>query len=268
MYLIKKNSSVGFTLIEMLVAIAIFAMLGLASNAVLQTVMRNDEVTKEFSNKLKAIQQGFGALERDFSQMVARTPRLLEGGRGSTVFQTGSDILDSESEAIVFFRLGWLNPDGILPRGSIQSVAYVVRDNNLERWYYPYPEPEFGSDPIKTIVMKDVISVEYSFFMEDKWERKVEATDLPKAIAMEIELEGLGKIQRKFLLPVGARPDSGSGNNNGGSNNGGNNNGGNNNGGNNNGGNNNGGDNNGGDNNGGDNNGGDTDENGRDKGNG
>jgi len=226
MYLIKTRIIAGFTLLEMLVAISIFAMLGLAANSVLHTVIQNDAVTKEFSAKLKSLQQGFGALERDLGQMVARTPRLLEGGRSTTVFQTGADILDSESEALVFFRLGWLNPDGLLPRGSIQSVAYVVQDNNLERWYYPYPEPEFGSEPIKTIVIKNVISVEYSFFMEDKWERKVDATKLPKAIAMEIELEGYGKIQRKFLLPKGAPVGSGSdnsgGNNNDGKNNGGN----------------------------------------------
>ncbi|RTR25983.1 type II secretion system minor pseudopilin GspJ [Shewanella atlantica] len=222
MYLTKTRVIAGFTLLEMLVAIAIFAMLGLAANSVLHTVIQNDAATKEFSGKLKSMQQGFGALERDLGQMVARTPRLLEGGRGTTVFQTGEDILDSESEALVFFRLGWLNPDGLLPRGSIQSVAYVVQDNNLERWYYPYPEPEFGSEPIKTIVIKDVISVEYSFFLEDKWERKVDGTKLPKAIAMEIELEGYGKIQRKFLLPTGAPVGSGS-DDNGGNNNGGNN---------------------------------------------
>ncbi|OUS50100.1 type II secretion system protein GspJ [Shewanella sp. SACH] len=194
----------GFTLLEMLIAIAIFAMIGLASNAVLSTVLTNDEVTRAFSTRLKALQQGFGAIERDLAQIVARTPRLLEGGRGSTVFQTGNDILDSESEALVFYRLGWLNPDGLLPRGSLQSVAYVVHEGRLERWYFPYPEPEFGAEPIKTVVIDKVLSVEYSFFMDDKWERKVEATKLPKAIAMEIEIEGLGKIQRKFLLPLGA----------------------------------------------------------------
>lgn len=207
----------GFTLLEMLVAIAIFAMLGLAANSVLHTVMQNDVATEEFATKLKSMQQGFGALERDFGQMVARTPRLLEGGRGNTVLQTGSDLFDSESEAIVFYRIGWLNPDGILPRGSLQSVAYVVQENNLERWYFPYPEPEFGAEPIKTIVIRDVLSVEYSFFIEDKWERKIDATTLPKAIAMEVEVEGLGKIQRKFLLPLGAsvaKSDDSDGNNN------------------------------------------------------
>lgn len=194
----------GFTLLEMLIAIAIFAMIGVAANAVLSTVLTNDEVTKNFSTRLKALQQGFGAIERDLNQMVARTPRLLEGGRGTTVFQTGNELLDSESEALVFYRLGWLNPDGLLPRGSLQSVAYVVQEGRLERWYFPYPEPEFGAEPIKTVIIDNVLSIEYSFFMEDKWERKVEATKLPKAIAMEVDIEGLGKIQRKFLLPLGA----------------------------------------------------------------
>ncbi|MCG9697905.1 type II secretion system minor pseudopilin GspJ [Shewanella sp. Isolate11] len=201
----KVKSLQGFTLLEMLIAIAIFAMLGLAANAVLHTVMKNDIATEEFANKLKSLQQGFGALERDFGQMVARTPRLLEGGRGSTVLQTGSDLFDSESEAIVFYRIGWLNPDGVLPRGSLQSVAYVVQNHNLERWHFPYPEPEFGAEPIKTIVIKDVLSVEYSFFVNDSWQRKIDATELPKAIAMEIEVEDLGRVQRKFLLPLGAQ---------------------------------------------------------------
>ncbi|MCP3129366.1 type II secretion system minor pseudopilin GspJ [Shewanella sp. KJ2020] len=204
MFLKQTRAHRGFTLLEMLIAIAIFAMIGLAANAVLSTVLTNDEVTKNFSVRLKALQQGFGAIERDLSQMVARTPRLLEGGRGNTVFQTGNDILESESEALVFYRLGWLNPDGLLPRGSLQSVAYVVREGRLERWYFPYPEPEFGAEPLKTVIIDKVLSVEYSFFMEDKWERKVEATKLPKAIAMEVEIEGLGKIQRKFMLPLGA----------------------------------------------------------------
>ncbi|MGS0682233.1 type II secretion system minor pseudopilin GspJ [Shewanella sp. 125m-7] len=206
----------GFTLLEMLIAIAIFAMLGLAANTVLSTVMKNDTATRDFAAKLKAMQQGFGVIERDLNQMVARTPRLLEGGRGTTVFQTGSNMLDSESESLVFFRLGWLNPDGLLPRGSLQSVAYVVMDGKLERWYYPYPEPEIGAEPIKTVIMDKVISVEYAFFADDKWERQTDATKLPKAIAMEIEFEDIGKVQRKFLVPTGALAGSNDDTSNGG----------------------------------------------------
>ncbi|MCL1144202.1 type II secretion system minor pseudopilin GspJ [Shewanella gaetbuli] len=211
----KANS--GFTLLEMLVAIAIFAMIGLAANSVLSTVMKNDEATKAFSVRLKALQQGFGAIERDLGQMVARTFRGFDGERSSNYFQTGDDLLDSETEALIFYRLGWLNPDGILPRGSIQSVAYVVQEGRLERWYYPYPEPVTGEEPLKTLIIENVISVEYSFYINDKWERKTDGSTMPRGIAIEIELEGLGKIQRQFLLPKGASAptsdDQNSGNN-------------------------------------------------------
>ncbi|MGI2039996.1 type II secretion system minor pseudopilin GspJ [Shewanella frigidimarina] len=204
MSITKPRHFSGFTLLEMLIAIAIFAMLGIAANSVLSTVMKNDEVTKEFATRLKSLQQGFGALERDLGQMVARSPRLFEGDRSSRFFQAGDNILDSETEALVFYRLGWLNPDGMLPRGSLQSVAYVVQNGRLERWYYPYPEPVSGAEPLKSVVIDHVLSIEYSFYMDDKWQKQVDGTVMPKGIAMEIELEGLGKIQRRFLLPKGA----------------------------------------------------------------
>ncbi|MGX9461402.1 type II secretion system minor pseudopilin GspJ [Shewanella sp. A14] len=199
-----KPKTTGFTLLEMLIAIAIFAMLGIAANSVLSTVMKNDEVTKAFADRLKSLQQGFGAIERDLGQMVARSPRSFEGERGSRFFQAGDNILDSETEALVFYRLGWLNPDGMLPRGSLQSVAYVVQNGRLERWYFPYPEPVSGAEPLKSVVIEHVLSIEYSFYMDDKWQKQVDGTVMPKGIAMEIELEGLGKIQRRFLLPKGA----------------------------------------------------------------
>ena len=204
MYITKPKHSSGFTLLEMLIAIAIFAMLGIAANSVLSAVMKNDEVTQEFATRLKSLQQGFGALERDLGQMVARTPRSFEGERNNRFFQVGDNILDSETQALVFYRLGWLNPDGMLPRGSLQSVAYVVQNGRLERWYYPYPEPVSGAEPLKSVVIDHVLSIEYSFYIDDKWQKQVDGSVMPKGIAMEIELEGLGKIQRRFLLPKGA----------------------------------------------------------------
>ncbi|GIU52481.1 MULTISPECIES: type II secretion system minor pseudopilin GspJ [Shewanella] len=207
---LNQRKQAGFTLLEMLISIAIFAMIGLAANAVLSTVMKNDEATKEFSVRLKALQQGFGVIERDLGQIVARTQRGLDGERTSSVFQTGDNMLDSETEALVFFRLGWLNPDGMLPRGSLQSVAYIVQDGRLERWYYPYPEPVVGAEPLKSLIIEDVIDIKYSFFVGDKWERKVDASSLPLGIAMELEIEGLGTIERRFLLPKGGSTNSSS----------------------------------------------------------
>ncbi|MCL1076223.1 type II secretion system minor pseudopilin GspJ [Shewanella dokdonensis] len=208
MYSIKNS---GFTLLEMLVAIGIFAMLGLATNSVLQTVIKDDEVTRDFSSQLRYLQQGFGSIERDMGQMVARSFRSATGVHTELVIQAGNNLLDSESQALVFYRIGWLNPGGLLPRGSIQSLAYVVQDGKLQRWYFPYPDPEIGAEPIKTVLMDKVVAVKYAFYIDGKWQQAEQQSfnRLPAAIAIEVELEDRGTIMRKFLLPEGAATSQG-----------------------------------------------------------
>ncbi|MGI2260926.1 type II secretion system minor pseudopilin GspJ [Shewanella sp. GXUN23E] len=213
----RNNRSRGFTLLEMLIATAIFGMLGITAYSVLNTVRTNDQATQEFAERLKGMQQGFGAINRDLAQMVARSARLLDGGRSSTIFIAGPNVLDSQSQGLSFYRLGWLNPEGMLPRGSIQAVAYVQVEDRLERWYFPYPDPELGAEPEKTVLMDKVLEVKYAFFINDSWQETADGSVMPKAIAMEIELEGLGSITRKFLLPEqgSIKPDEDAGNNNG-----------------------------------------------------
>lgn len=198
---VNKTSGNGFTLLEMLIAIAIFAMLGLAANAVLQTVLKNDTATKDFAKRLKGLQQGFGVIGRDFGQMVSRSTRLLDGEKSKTIFIVGEGLLGSQTQGISFYRIGWLNPEGMLPRGSLQAVSYVQVDDRLERWFFPYPDPSSGDEPQKTVLMDGVVSVAYSFFVNQGWQQQSTGTEMPKAVAVEIELENFGKIQRKFLLP-------------------------------------------------------------------
>ncbi|WP_413691592.1 type II secretion system minor pseudopilin GspJ [Psychromonas sp. KJ10-2] len=114
---ISKNQ--GFTLVEILVAIAIFAMLSFAAYQILQGVLRSGEISREHDQNLKEIQRGMLLIERDFVQMVARTSRT-EGtdDEDLQVLYAGDGILDSEYEGIEFNRLGWFNPLNLLPRSQ------------------------------------------------------------------------------------------------------------------------------------------------------
>ncbi|GLP95919.1 type II secretion system minor pseudopilin GspJ [Paraferrimonas sedimenticola] len=220
----NSTNTRGFTLLEMLIAIAIFSLIGLASNAVLQTVLSQDEQTKQYTDHLKGLQQGMWAMERDFSQMVARTFRGEEE-HGSAVLVHGTNLLESDSETLIFHRLGWLNPDGVLPRGSLQSVAYRVFEGRLERLHFPLPEPIIGEEPTITVIAEEVLAVRYSFFYDKSWTQEVTAELLPKGIALEVEFEDNSKLLRKFLLPGGQTGGANdSDEENGGNNNGNNNN--------------------------------------------
>ena len=74
MYPIKRRST-GFTLIEVLVAIAIFASLSVGAYQVLNQVQRSNEVSIERSERLKELQRALVFLDNDFRQMTMRQSR-------------------------------------------------------------------------------------------------------------------------------------------------------------------------------------------------
>lgn len=76
----------GFTLLEVLLALVIFAMLSISAYTVLQGVMRNDEVSQAKIARLSEMQRAFATLTRDFTQITPR-PVRLNGETSTTVFQ-------------------------------------------------------------------------------------------------------------------------------------------------------------------------------------
>ena len=72
----SPRQQAAFTLLEVLLALVIFASLSLGAYQVLQGVMANDALTKVKGARLADLQRVFSLLERDFSQMVPRATRV------------------------------------------------------------------------------------------------------------------------------------------------------------------------------------------------
>lgn len=97
-----RDSEAGFTLIEMLVALALFALVGLASFAVLDTVIRTRERTE---GRLDAVAQ------------IDRALILF----GRDVAQAGPEGLALEG--------GWL----VLPQGPRRATGWGLEEGTLHR---------------------------------------------------------------------------------------------------------------------------------------
>ena len=202
----------GFTLIEILVAVAIFAFISLAATSVLTTVLESDELSSEHFDKFQRLQRAVITIERDLMQAVPRAVRV-EGQTNEIVMRGGeTDDTDSESDSLAFVRSGWQNPQNMLPRSTLQAVGYRVRDGNLERLHSNYVDNVVGTEPKVRVLLEDITDFNVEFIADlDENETLSESTKLnwrstyvgaalPKAVAIEFVSKDFGKIRREFTL--------------------------------------------------------------------
>jgi general secretion pathway protein J len=195
---ISKQS--GFTLIEMLLASVIFALVGLASFSILSAVLDSNDLSKETTLELNGVQRAFFWMERDFLQATKRQVRVDGEAASDKIFIGGDLIMESQGGAVAFTHDGWRNPAMILPRAEIQSVSYRMFEDKLERSFFNYPDPVTGEEPKRQILLENVESLAFEYYSTDGWGNVWEQAGLPRAVKIAIETKALGKIERIFLL--------------------------------------------------------------------
>ncbi len=197
---IDKPAQQGFTLLEVLIAIAIFSVVSLASFTIFDTVLRGDENSKARSERQNELQRAFLLMERDFTQIAKRTMRINGEAPNSIFLQTANDNFLADEQAIAFVRNGWTNPGLLLPRSDMQSVAYRLVDETLERLHYNFVDAVVGQEPRIRPLITQVASLSFEFYDGSKWQKEWSGKTLPQAIAIEIETQDYGLIRRQFLV--------------------------------------------------------------------
>lgn len=209
----NKLSSQGFTLMELLIAVAIFSVVSLASFSIFNTVLTGDETSKLRNERLNDMQRAFLLIERDFTQMTKRTMRVSGEAPTDNFLQTSDDSFLEEEQAIVFVRNGWTNPGMLLPRSDVQSVSYRLVDQTLERLHFNFVDAVVGQEPRVRPLLKDVTALSIEFYDGTTWQEKWSGDALPLAIAVELELLDYGLVRRQYLVPSDYEPGSKKGSN-------------------------------------------------------
>lgn len=200
----NRRPVAGFTLLEVLLAIAIFASMSLAAYEVLQGVLRNDEVTRTQVSRLGEVQRAFAVLARDFQQAVPR-PVRVQGEASDVVIRTNPAELQSEADAISFVRTGWLNPGAQLPRSELQWVGYRLKEGQLQRLSYLYPDPVIGTEPQEATLLSRVTGFKIRYWRNRWLDRWSDPATLPAGIEVTVELEDYGSLRRVFTLVESGR---------------------------------------------------------------
>lgn len=127
-----RRTCAGFTLLEMLVAIAIFASLALMAQQVTNGVTRVNSAVAGHDQKLNLMQQTMSFLTHDLTQMMPRPVRGDQGQREPALL-AGAGVLASESGGMRFVRGGVVNLLMRLPRSNLLTVGYRIHGGYLER---------------------------------------------------------------------------------------------------------------------------------------
>jgi general secretion pathway protein J len=191
----------GFTLLEVLIAISIFALMSMASYQILQGVIRSGEISKKHNDELLKIQRAMLVIEQDFTQIIARASRD-ENNDSETppVLTAGEYLFESQEQGIDFTRLGWSNPLNLLPRSNLLRVRYRLFEGKLQRLYFLYPDIVSGQTPEIQTLLTDVEKLNFRFW-SDGWKTTwTDTNSLPSGIEISFTSKQFSEIKRQFLI--------------------------------------------------------------------
>jgi len=136
--MMPRRTDIGFTLVEVLVSLFIFALISAGTmSAMFQTFAAKDRLDAA-STELADIAAFRAILRADMAAMVLRPMR--DGAGGTKGFLVATSNPAEETAVLTFSRLGRTNPTGA-KRGQVERVRYVFRDTQFIRQSLPHENP-------------------------------------------------------------------------------------------------------------------------------
>ena len=191
----QSHYNQGFTLLEILIALAIFAIMSMMAYAGLAAVLDARAATEPRSEQMAQLQTTLYLLNEDLSQAINR-PIRDELGSAEPAFSGGRG-----NEILVFTRRvpTWSSYSAA---NSLQRVSYRFENGALYRqvWTLPDRTPQTQYRRRKLINAEQVTVRFYNEESQTWLPFNGSSGGMPKALEIGFNLAGLGSIQRSFLL--------------------------------------------------------------------
>jgi general secretion pathway protein J len=188
-----RRRAAGFTLLELLIAIALFGVVATLAQGGLQAVLRAHERTEAATRTLAALRHTWLLLEQD---MAAVTARPLRDGSNQ---QRPAFVLAPGRIEFTRRRAGDELP---------QRVEYRLMEGRLMRFEWPVGDLAPDAVPRSGVVLEEIESAALRIFINGAWTEDwpppgVEGTSGSIPAAVEIQLAWQGRTLR-WLFPVTA----------------------------------------------------------------
>ncbi len=196
-----RSARNGFTLIEVLVALAVFGVMSMLAYSVLGQTLSNADLLANRMDRLQSVQRAVRYLSTDLLQIAPRPVRNEIGDGFDPALQTS---LSSEF-ALELTHGGWGNPAG-LPRSTLQRTAYRLEDDELVRYHWNVLDRTYANEPVATVLLDDVEGLLFNYLQSNgewtqAWPPQGQSSAIglrsrPRAVEIVLTLRDQGEIRR------------------------------------------------------------------------
>ncbi len=192
----------GFTLLEVLIAVAIFVIVGAMAMGGYNELAAQTRTLEANNARSRQVQAAVQRMVRDFATLEPRPVRepLGEAYRPALRSDARSEVLAELTHS------GWSNPAGT-PRSTLQRVSYRIDDEGrLRREYWYVLDRTLSVEPVSAVILDKVERVALRFMDNNgRWHEQwpplgYSAPDAqrirPIAVEITLELEDWGEIKR------------------------------------------------------------------------
>ena len=191
----RKNK--GSTLVELLVAVAIFSTLTTLVYQALEQVYKVNDMTRLKYQRATRLQKVIAVLDSDFKQIADQKFRVED-----KKIHWGEGLLGGQGNDLIFTRFSWINDRWQFPGSGVIKVGYRLEEGRLERIWWLNPEIRVGNAGNSSLLLNRVTDFRASFYFDGKWDTGWSHKNaLPQAISIKLETKNLGHIERIYLIP-------------------------------------------------------------------
>ena len=187
----------GFTLIEVLIAVTVFAVLSGAVYFSLNLLADAAFTQRQRSDDLAELQRALARVDADLRQLVSRPVRSPDGAL--------QPALAGSRARLEATRTGWLNPQQ-QQRSELQRFGWSIDGQTLIRTTWPVTDLAHGTVSRAEEVLEQVAEIEFAYlgsggeWLED-WPSSELMDGLPQAVRYRLESDRFGLIERLIVLP-------------------------------------------------------------------
>jgi general secretion pathway protein J len=194
----KHSVPCGFSLIELLVALAVFSIMAALAYGGLNSIARTRGELATQEDAFRDLMRAVSTLDRDLRQTVARP---VSGSAGQTL-----PAFTGTASGLEFTRLGFANPQAEA-RSNLERVLYELDAGALKRGNYPVLDRAPNTAPQIATLRGGVTDFRLRYLaLDNRWfdawppPQTMDACKLPRAVEWHLQTRDYGEIVRVIEL--------------------------------------------------------------------